>query len=202
MEETDNPRAQIYLAGAIQHAPDGGVGWRNQIKPVLEANGYAVIDPLDGEKDSWNGHGLEIFDWDTIRRPENKDKYKQLMGEFVDKDLNAVLRSDIVFVYYDEYIEKGAGTLGEITVARLHGVYVLVMLAPTFKEKQLPGWVVGCTDKIIKTTGELLGALDEAVKTIEETEPDWEKLGMESFAQLMSDEEWITFEEALAEDYE
>ena len=38
---------RTYLAGAMDRVDDGGVGWRNEITPELEALGVTVLDPCD-----------------------------------------------------------------------------------------------------------------------------------------------------------
>ncbi len=38
---------RTYLAGAMDRVPDGGVGWRNRITPMLKSLGVTVFDPCD-----------------------------------------------------------------------------------------------------------------------------------------------------------
>ena len=38
---------RTYLAGAMDRVDDGGVGWRNEITPELEALGVTVLNPCD-----------------------------------------------------------------------------------------------------------------------------------------------------------
>lgn len=38
---------RVYLAGAMDRVPDGGVQWRQQITPWLVSRGVVVLDPTD-----------------------------------------------------------------------------------------------------------------------------------------------------------
>ena len=38
---------RTYLAGAMDRVPDGGVGWRNRISPILKSIGVTVLNPCD-----------------------------------------------------------------------------------------------------------------------------------------------------------
>lgn len=38
---------RVYLAGAMDRVPDGGVQWREQITPWLNSRGIAVFNPVD-----------------------------------------------------------------------------------------------------------------------------------------------------------
>ena len=38
---------RTYLAGAMDRVPDGGIGWRNAITPMLQELSVSVINPCD-----------------------------------------------------------------------------------------------------------------------------------------------------------
>jgi hypothetical protein len=148
---------QIYLAGAIEAAPDGGVTWRQEVTPTLEAIQFKVFDPCietDGllaKKLGWEKFSIEK--WRELKI-ENPEKFKRIGEWIVKQDLKAVINSDILLTYFDKYVTRGAGTYGEITVARFMGLANLLIIAPDFERKDIPLWVLGCVDKIFNSVNE------------------------------------------------
>ena len=62
-------------------------------------------------------------------------------------------RSDVVICYWDESAMRGAGTKGELTMARFFGkpVYMVTTLPHT----EIPGWVLGCTTEFFPSFDQL-----------------------------------------------
>ena len=46
---------KAYLCGSIQDARDGGVKWRDKLKPKLEELGIKVLDPCKSEANLTDG---------------------------------------------------------------------------------------------------------------------------------------------------
>ena len=70
---------RTYLAGAMDRGPDGGAGWRDKIKPLLERMGVIVLNPCDkpseiGKEDKHTR--------DHIERLKVEGKFQQIRDEY------------------------------------------------------------------------------------------------------------------------
>ena len=101
-------KKQIYLAGAIEAAPDKGTRWRTIVTPQLEELGYEVFNPcLETDGVILKELGWKKFNWEKIRKPKWREKYLHIMRRIVEEDLKAVLASKYVLVYFDKYVQQG-----------------------------------------------------------------------------------------------
>ena len=96
----------VYLAGAMQYSPNGGIKWRRNLKQILNEKGYYCIDPTKEEntlllEDNWQ----EYID-------SNFEKFQYNFRKIIDNDLYFVKMSGIVICYYDDFL--GGGTFHEI----------------------------------------------------------------------------------------
>lgn len=146
----------VYLAGAIEAAPDKGKRWRTIITPKLEKLGYAVINPyLDLDGKILEDYGWATLDHKKIRTQKYRKDYFVVMEKIVKEDIRAVLKSKFIIVYFDRYVQKGAGTYGEVTLARYKNIPVYVVLAGDQSFEDIPAWVVGCTTQVFNSFKEL-----------------------------------------------
>ncbi len=145
----------VYLAGAIEYAPDNGRGWRREITPFLrDALGHEVYDPAEDERKS-----LTAEEQQNLRRWKTADlvRFRVTVRKIIDFDLDIVSRADYVVCCWDDYCTKGAGTAAEITLAHRHGIPVyLVTQMPV---ERISGWILGCSANIFTNFGDLQGFL-------------------------------------------
>jgi len=158
----------IYLAGAVQAAPDKGAGWRREITPQLEAIGLRVRDPcieIDGylfKKHNFDGNWKKL-----LQETDGLQKTTILAREIVEADLRVVERCEIILCYFDEYVPKGAGTYGELTVAanqKIHGAgykEIYIVLTPNMQATNIPVWILGCVDAIFPNFNECIQYLQD-----------------------------------------
>lgn len=145
---------RIYLAGAIERAPDLGVGWRKDVTPFLEELGFEVIDPCIIED-----KGMKLFENELVRRkdlstPEKLAAYKSTVKhKVIIPDLAMLYSCTHILCLWDKYAQAGAGTAGELTMAR-------------WLQKQV--WLVNGYDDIAKVSGWILGCADEIFNNFEE----------------------------------
>jgi hypothetical protein len=67
--------------------------------------------------------------------------------QLVDLDCREIAeRSNYLICFWDSGAMRGAGTKGELTIARYFGKPVYLVTSIPFRD--IPGWVLGCTDKI------------------------------------------------------
>ena len=82
------------------------------------------------------------------------DRFMRLVRGIVDIDSREIaIRSDYVICYWDRSAMRGAGTKGEITLAKYFGKPVYMVTR--YKPGKIPAWVLGCVDKIFPSFQEL-----------------------------------------------
>ncbi|MCX6136886.1 MAG: hypothetical protein NTV54_05250, partial [Ignavibacteriales bacterium] len=70
-------------------------------------------------------------------------KYIEIVEQLVRLDCEEIVhRSHYVICYYDESAQRGAGTKGEITLAKYFGKPVYMITA--MPKEEIPGWVLAC----------------------------------------------------------
>jgi hypothetical protein len=140
---------KVYLSGGMEYAEGEGVNWRKEMQSWLESSiGHAVFNP-NVESDIFFAARYPDIDFRTIKKT-NIALYQEIVRHLVDIDCKEVAHnSDYLICYWDEGAAKGAGTKGELTMARFFGKPVY--LVTSFLHHEIPGWVLGCTTEIFPT---------------------------------------------------
>jgi len=126
-------KIKVYLAGPMEYVPDFGAGWRNLIEPVLIKDGFSVFNPANEVK---------LFK-EIKKSKELADNIEGLRSQFsriIRVDLREVITSDVVLCNWIPDVFS-AGTSGELTVAKLFNIPILVVCEDISK---LPKWILGC----------------------------------------------------------
>ena len=140
---------RIYLAGAMDLSPDGGIGWRRQISPMLWDVGLETFNPcVEGD-----GFLARILDWQEFSfekwnqlKIDDYESWADASEEVADLEMNALINSDGLLVYYDNYARtKSDGTPGEITIARLVRLPTAIVFGPGVNRQNCGLWITGCT---------------------------------------------------------
>jgi nucleoside 2-deoxyribosyltransferase len=138
---------KIYLAGAIEAAPDEGKGWRAELTSFLsEQLDWEVFDPSQHEQDFLSVHEKTNFrSWKTT----DINKFRSVIAKIIDRDLDQLLNQcDGVIVLWDKYVLPGGGTHGELTLAYEHKMPVYLVLGMPLAE--VSSWIVGCTTELFE----------------------------------------------------
>jgi hypothetical protein len=146
-----------YLAGAIEHSPDGGVAWRREVERELDRLGHAYYDATLVECDL-----LEPEEKGNFLRWKSADfaRFRRAMRKVIDHDLGELLgRADYVIVYWEEWTRDGGGTHGEITLAYRAGIPVY--LVATIPVEQVSGWILGCCEAVFESFPSLFAHLED-----------------------------------------
>lgn len=136
----------MYLSGGMEYADNEGRDWREPLQSWIETNlGWAVFNP-NRESDRFFEREYPSVD---IRGLKMSDPmaYKKIVERLVNIDCNEIAqRSDLVVCYWDESAMRGAGTKGEVTMAKYFAkpVYMVTSVAV----HDIPGWVLACTTEI------------------------------------------------------
>lgn len=134
-----------YLSGAIEHAADGGKGWRQDIARFLDRRlGHICYDPAADEKKGLTEEELANFRrWKT----EDPERFREVIRKIIRWDLERIERdSDYVVAFWDESSARGGGTAAEITFAYRLGKPVYVVLG--MPRGAASGWILAAADRV------------------------------------------------------
>jgi hypothetical protein len=136
---------KVYLSGGMEYSSGEGAQWRQEIQTWLEGRlRHAVFNP-NTESDRYFASHHPGIDFRKLKF-ENTPLYTEIIRNLVDVDCREIAeRSDYVICYWDEGAARGAGTKGELTMARFFGKPVY--LVTSFPHHDIPGWVLGCVTK-------------------------------------------------------
>lgn len=143
---------KVYLAGAIEHAPDLGKQWREKMSVFLKNElNHDSYNPLNEEENYLTKEEIDTF---RDLKVTDIEKYKKIVRKLIIGDLKQLKNSiDYIICLWDEYTEKGGGTYGELTLAFENEIPVYMV---TDKLKaEISGWILGCTTKIFPDFDEL-----------------------------------------------
>ncbi|MBM4165383.1 MAG: hypothetical protein FJ218_00395 [Ignavibacteria bacterium] len=139
----------VYLSGGMEYATNDGGDWREELQRFLEQElHHEVFNPTEKSKElfatKYNNVDFRKLKFDNIER------YTEIVRELVEIDCEEIVkRSDYVICYWDESAAKGAGTKGELTLAKYFGKPVYLISEMSLQE--IPGWVLGCCTKIFRS---------------------------------------------------
>jgi hypothetical protein len=144
---------RVYLSGGMEFAKGEGADWRRVMEDWVKVElGHSAFNP-----------NTESDDFLAAKCPDGKfrdlkhqdiDRYVSIIRDLVDLDCREIAdRSDYVVCNWDESAQRGAGTKGELTMARWVGKPVYMVTQMNLQD--IPGWVLGCTTKVFGSFEEL-----------------------------------------------
>jgi len=146
-------KLNAYLSGGMEYAQNEGADWRRDLQHWLKTElGHTAFNPAL-ESARFRARRLKTEDFRALKS-DDVQRYTRLVRILIDKDLGAITRrSDYVICLWDHRARKGAGTVGELTVARTlrKPVYMVTRISP----QNIPGWILGCTSHRFRTFNEL-----------------------------------------------
>lgn len=153
---------RVYLAGAIEAAPDGGVGWRRDLAPFLQDElGHTVHDPTDHDWKVLSEEERRSFRrWKTS--PADWPRFQETVRRIIRRDAELILAdTDYLIAYWDEAVVGGGGTHGELTLAYLHAIPVFLVLG--MPRERVSSWILGCSEAVFDS----FDSLRTHLKTLE-----------------------------------
>ena len=138
---------RVYLSGAIEHASDGGRGWREEIGRFLaEELGEEVYDPAADEKKDLTEEERRHFRRWKSQAPE---RFREVVRKIIAWDLGYIqTQSDYVLAFWDDSAARGGGTAAEITLAYRLGKPVYVVLGMPLESAS--GWVLAAATEVFE----------------------------------------------------
>lgn len=143
----------VYLSGGMEYANNEGRDWRQPIHDWLSQNLKCDVFNPNVESDRFFAKHYTNLDFRLLKETDLVT-YASIVAKLVEIDCKEIAeRSDLVICYWDDSAMRGAGTKGELTIAKHFGKPVYMVTSMEFKE--IPGWVLGCTTLIFSTFDEL-----------------------------------------------
>ena len=140
---------RVYLSGGMEFAKGEGADWRRVMEEWVKTNlGHSSYNP-NKESDEYLAKKWPSGRFRDLKEG-NIEKYTELVRDLIDSDCHEIAeRSDYVVCNWDESAQQGAGTKGELTMARWVGkpVYMVTQM----RLQDIPGWVLGCATKTFPT---------------------------------------------------
>lgn len=134
-----------YLSGAIEHAADGGTGWRVSIGRFLESDlGHRVYDPAaDEKKDLTDEERAHFRRW----KLDEPDRFRGVLRKIIAWDLGWIeTRADYLVALWDRAAAQGGGTAAEITLAHRLGKPVYLVLG--MPRAEASGWILAAAEEV------------------------------------------------------
>jgi hypothetical protein len=150
---------RVYLSGGMEYATDEGRDWRNTLQRWLEDELRCTVFNPNRESDRFLQQHADGLDVRALKFTDI-NRFIELVRQLVALDCREIaVNSDFVICYWDESALRGAGTKGELTMARYFGkpVYMVTSVPQT----DIPGWILGCTSEIFATFDELKAFLTQ-----------------------------------------
>jgi hypothetical protein len=137
----------------MEYALNEGKDWRLDIENWIQKSlKHKVFNP-NAVSDQYLRKVLHKNNFRSLKST-NLDTYIKIVQKFVIQDSKEIAtRSDYVICYWDMSAQRGAGTKGELTIAKyfMKPVYLVTHIP---KEK-IPGWVLGCVTEFFSSFEDL-----------------------------------------------
>jgi len=144
---------RVYLSGGMEYSADEGRDWREDLQQWLEQELHCQVFNPNIESDLFFRTHHAGVDFRRLKT-ENIQLYTTIAAGLVDLDCKEIAQnSDFVVCYWDDSAMRGAGTKGELTMARYFAKPVYLVTA--MPHHDIPGWVLGCVTKTFLSFGEL-----------------------------------------------
>jgi len=142
----------VYLAGAIEYAPDGGCSWRIAMSQFLKQKlGLYVFDPSSRERQLLTENEKKNFrTWKSTDRLS----FLPVIHRIIDNDLEQLTQKTLfVIVLWDKYCTQGTGTAGELTMAYHYKIPVYMVL--DIPKESTSSWALGCATEVFESFKDL-----------------------------------------------
>ena len=144
---------RVYLSGGMEYADGEGKSWRGELQSWLESTLHQSVFNPNVESDKFFSAHYPNVDFRKAKI-EDMQLYQEIVRRLVEIDCNEIAgHSDYVICFWDEGAAKGAGTKGELTMAKFFNKPVY--LVTSFPLNDIPGWVLGCVSNIFNNFQEL-----------------------------------------------
>jgi hypothetical protein len=137
----------------MEYAKNEGVDWRSMMeKWIVQELGHSVFNP-NVESERYLNKKLPKASLRELKFSDI-DKFQSIVRGIVKLDSEEIAkRSDYIICYWDRSAQRGAGTKGELTIARFFNKPVYMV--SNIQRTNIPGWILGCTSEMFESFAEL-----------------------------------------------
>jgi hypothetical protein len=144
---------KTYLSGGIEYAEKFGMDWRNDLEAWIKKEiNHEVFNPTH---ESRNYFSMKFPDFKREQLKEKtQEDIRKIVGELIRFECNEIIDNcDYIICYWDSSCQKGAGTQGELTIAKYFNkpVYMVTSIAVS----NIPSWIIGCSTFIFNSFDDL-----------------------------------------------
>ena len=126
MDSTNNLSGmRTYLVGAMDRVPDGGIGWRNRITPILHNMGVTVLNPCKHIIDGIYEDESTRKNINFLKRNGMFDDLKKTYSKIRNADLRCVDICDFIIAHIDISVHA-CGSYEEIVTANRQKKPILI----------------------------------------------------------------------------
>ena len=144
---------RVYLSGGMEYAADEGRDWRSSLESWLENTLHCTVFNPNRESDRFLKANLPGEEFRLLKTGD-PPRYTSIVSRLVQLDCTEIAeRTDFVICLWDVSAMRGAGTKGELTIAKYFGKPVYMVTSTPVAE--IPGWVLGCTTRLFSSFDEL-----------------------------------------------
>ena len=153
IEDPVHSHKRAYLSGGMEYAADEGRDWRSTLQQWLEHDLHCEVFNPNRESDRLFRTHHRNIDFRQLKTNDLRE-YSDIAAELVELDCKEIAeRSDFVICYWDDAAMRGAGTKGELTMARYFRKPVYMVT--TMPHHEIPGWILGCVTRMFSSFEEL-----------------------------------------------
>jgi len=150
---------RAYLSGGMEFAKGEGIDWRMDMDAWIRKKLHHTVYNPNVESNAFLSRKLPNGRFRDLKQ-QDADRYVHLVRELIDMDSHEIAeKTDYVVCNWDESAQRGAGTTGEVTLARF--AQKPVYMVATMPLTEIPGWVLGCTTRMFQSFEELKSFLLE-----------------------------------------
>jgi hypothetical protein len=144
---------KTYLSGGIEYASGFGNDWRNELESWIRRELHHEIFNPCVESINFFERNFPEFERKFLKK-EPMENIRKIIGELVIFECEEIIKnSDYIICFWDESCSKGAGTQGELTIAKYYHKPVYIVSSITMD--QIPSWIIGCSTEIFQDFDEL-----------------------------------------------
>jgi hypothetical protein len=150
---------KTYLSGGIEYADKFGRGWRDDLESwLIDQLHHEVFNPTK-ESITFFEKNFPGFKRSNLKQ-ESENKIRLIIGQLIHFECNEIIKNcNYVICYWDESCHKGAGTQGELTLAKFHNIPIFIVTLKNLTD--LPAWIIGCSTRIFNDFDNLKSFLKE-----------------------------------------
>ena len=129
----------------MEYAHHEGADWRIEIQRWLDEElAHRAFNP-SLESARFRARRLKGQNFRALKNG-NLLKFIRIVRLLIDRDLKAIAkRSAYLICLWDRRAQRGAGTIGELTMAR--SLRIPVYMVTRVQDRNIPGWILGCTTR-------------------------------------------------------